>query len=166
MAFFGNSTAPANAQGLRETELAAGEFGLQIQYLEVQSPKEIEPAFQAASKGRAQAILVLRNPLTANHHARIVELALKSRFPTMYADREFVEAGGLMSYGADYIFMYRRVAYYVDRILKGAKPTDLPVEQPTKFEFVINLKTAKQIGLTIPQSMLYRADKVIKDAPG
>ena len=93
---------------------------------------------------------------------RIVGFALKSRLPSMYGTREFVDAGGLMSYGADLADSYRRVAYYVDRILKGAKPADLPVEQPTKFELVINLKTAKQIGLTIPQSMLYRADKVIK----
>ncbi len=162
VAFFGNSNAPGNPQVFKETEVAAGTFGLQIQYLEVQTPKEIEPAFQAASKGHAQALLVFRNPLTAIHHAWIAELAVKSRLPTMYADREFVEAGGLMSYGADYIFMYRRVATYVDRILKGAKPAELPVEQPTKFELVINLKTAKQIGLTIPQSLLYRADKVIK----
>ena len=162
VAFFGNSTAPANAQGLKESELAAAALGLQLQYLEVQSAKEIEPAFEAVSKGRAQAVLLLRNPLTANHHERIVELALKSRLPTLYADREFVEAGGLMSYGADYFFMYRRVAHYVDKILKGTKPADLPIEQPTKFELVINLKTAKQIGLTIPPTVLARADKVIK----
>jgi len=162
VAFFGNSTAPANAQGLKESELAAAALGLQLQYLEVQSAKEIEPAFEAVSKGRAQAVLLLRNPLTANHHERIVELALKSRLPTLYADREFVEAGGLISYGADYIFMYRRVAHYVDKILKGTKPADLPIEQPTKFELVINLNTAKQIGLTIPPAVLARADKVIK----
>ena len=93
---------------------------------------------------------------------RIAEFALKSRLPSMYSNRELVEAGGLMSYGRDLADNYRRVAYYVDKILKGAKPAELPVEQPTKFDFVINLKTAKQIGLTIPQSMLYRADKVIK----
>ena len=162
VAFFGNSTAPANAQGLKESELAAAALGLQLQYLEVQSAKEIEPAFEAVSKGRAQAVLLLRNPLTANHHERIVELALKSRLPTLYADREFVEAGGLISYGADYMFTYRRVAHYVDKILKGTKPTDLPIEQPTKFELVINLNTAKQIGLTIPPAVLARADKVIK----
>jgi putative ABC transport system substrate-binding protein len=161
VAFFGNSTAPAK-QSLKETEVAAGALGLQIQYLEVQSPKEIEPAFQAASTGRAQAVIILRNPLTAIHHVRIAELAIKNRLPTMYADREFVEAGGLMSYGADYTFMYRRVAVFVDKILKGTKPADLPVEQPTKFELVINLKTAKQIGLTIPPNVLARADKVIR----
>ena len=162
VAFFGNSNAPANAQVLRETELAAAPLGLQIQYLDVQSAEEIEPAFKALSNGRAQAVLLQRNPLTANHHERVLELALKSRLPTLYADREFVEAGGLISYGADYIFMYRRVAHYIDKILKGTKPADLPIEQPTKFEMVINLKTAKQIGLTIPPAVLARADKVIK----
>ena len=161
VAFFGNSTAPAQAQ-LREIELAAGELGVKVQYLDVPSPKEIEPALLAASKGRAQAVLITRNPVTAIHFARIAELAVKNRLPTMYADREFVEAGGLMSYGPDYIFLYRRVAVYVDKILKGTKPADLPVERPMKFEFVINLKTAKQIGLTIPPNVLARADKVIK----
>ena len=161
VAFFGNSTAPAQAQ-LREIELAAGELGVKVQYLDVPSPKEIEPALLAASKGRAQAVLITRNPVTAIHYARLAELAVKNRLPTMYADREFVEAGGLMSYGPDYIFLYRRVAVYVDKILKGTKPADLPVEQPMKFEFVINLKAAKQIGLTIPPNVLARADKVLK----
>jgi putative tryptophan/tyrosine transport system substrate-binding protein len=128
----------------------------------MKSPKEIEPALLAASKGRAQAVLINRNPVTAIHHVRIAELAVKSHLPTMYADREFVEAGGLMSYGPDYIFMYRRVAAMVDKILKGTKPADIPVEQPTTFEFFINLKTAKQIGLTIPPNVLARADNVIK----
>jgi putative tryptophan/tyrosine transport system substrate-binding protein len=162
VAFIGNSNATANAQVLRESELAAAPLGLEIQYLEIQNAKEIESAFQSLSKGRAQALLLQRNPLTAIHHARISELAVKSRLPTVYADREFVEAGGLISYGADYMFTYRRVAHYVDKILKGTKPADLPIEQPTKFDLVINLKTAKQIGLTIPQNVLARADKVIK----
>ena len=162
VAVFGNPTTPANAQSLREMERVAGELGVKLQYLEVQSPKEIEPTLLAASKGRAQAVLINRTPVTAVHYARIAELAIKNRLPTMYADREFVEAGGLMSYGADYIFMYRRAAVYVDKILKGTKPADLPVEQPTKFELVINLKTAKQIGLTIPPNVLARADEVIK----
>ena len=162
VAVFGNPTTPANAQSLREMERVAGELGVKLQYLEVQSPKEIEPALLAASKGRAQAVLINRTPVTAVHYARIAELAIKNRLPTMYADREFVEAGGLMSYGPDYIFMYRRVAVYVDKILKGTKPADLPVEQPMKFELVINLKTAKQIGLTIPPNVLVRADRVLK----
>jgi putative ABC transport system substrate-binding protein len=102
------------------------------------------------------------NPLTRGNAKRVADFALKSRLPSMHNGRESVEAGGLMSYGADQLDSHRRVAYYVDRILKGAKPADLPVEQPTKFELVINLKTAKQIGVTIPQSMLYRADKVIR----
>ena len=143
-------------------ERIAGELGVKLQYLEVQSPKEIEPAFQAASKGRAQAVLINRTPVTAIHYARIAELAINNRLPTMYADRQFVEAGGLMSYEPDYMFMYRRVAVYVDKILKGTKPADLPVEQPMKFELVINLKTAKQIGLTIPPNVSARADRVIK----
>jgi len=105
---------------------------------------------------------VLGSPLTRANQKRIADFALKNRLPSVYTTREAVDAGGLMYYGADLADSYRRVAYYVDRILKGAKPADLPVEQPTKFEFVINLKTAKQIGLTIPQSMLYRADKVIR----
>jgi putative ABC transport system substrate-binding protein len=105
---------------------------------------------------------VIGSALTRNNEKRTVGLALKSRLPSVYYNREAVEAGGLMSYGADLADSYRRVAYYVDRILKGAKPADLPVEQPTKFEMVINLKTAKQIGVTIPQSLLYRADRVIK----
>ena len=162
VAVFGNPTTPANAQSLREMERIAGELGVKLQYLEVQSPKEIEPALLAASKGRAQAVLINRTPVTAIHYARIAELAIKNRLPTMYADRQFVEAGGLMSYGQDYIFTYRRVAVYVDKILKGTKPADLPVEQPMKFELVINLKTAKQIGLTIPPNVLARADNVIK----
>src|SRR5262245_32910123 len=162
VAVFGNPITQANAQSLREMERVAGEFGVKLQYLEVRSPNEIEPALLAASKGRAQAVLINRTPVTAIHYARIAELAIKNRVPTMYADREFVEAGGLMSYGPDYIFMYRRVAVYVDKILKGTKPADLPVEQPMKFELVINLKTAKQIGLTIPPNLLARADKVIK----
>ena len=162
VAVFANPTRPANAQSLREVERVAGELGVKLQYLEVQSPMEIEPALLAASKGRAQAVLINRTPVTAVHYARIAELAIKNRLPTMYADREFVEAGGLMSYGPDYIFMYRRVAVYVDKILKGTKPADLPVEQPTKFEFIINLKTAKQIGLTIPPNVLARADRVIR----
>ena len=162
VAFFGNSTTPGNAQTLKDMERAAGELGVKLQYLEVQSPNEIEPALLVASKGRAQAVLINRTPVTAIHYARIAELAIKNRLPTMYADREFVEAGGLMSYGADYIFMYRRVAVYVDKILKGTKPADLPVERPMKFELVINLKTAKQIGLTIQPNVLARADKIIR----
>ena len=123
---------------------------------------DFEKVFAALSKQRPDGLYVPGGRLLRANQKRIVGFALKSRLPSMYSNRESVDAGGLMSYGADVAEGYRRVAYFVDRILKGAKPADLPVEQPTKFELVINLKTAKQIGLTIPQSMLYRADKVIK----
>jgi len=162
VAVLGTSTRPGNAQSLRETELAAGAFGVKLQYLDVLGPKDIETAFRAASKGRAEAVLVLNSPVLISQRTQIADLAVKSRLPAMYYRREYVEDGGLMSYGVNLSDLDRRAATYVDKILKGAKPADLPVEQPTKFEFVINLKTAKQIGLTIPQSVLYRADKVIK----
>ena len=162
VAVIGNSTNPGNAHELRETELAAAAFGVQIQYLDVLGSKDIETAFRAANKGRADALLVLGNPVLNAHRTKVADLAVKSRLPTTYTRPEFVEAGGLMTYGVSYNDLYRRAAYYVDKILKGAKPADLPVEQPTKFELVINLKTAKQIGLTIPPNVLARADKVIK----
>ena len=124
---------------------------------------DFEKVFAALNKQRPDGLYPFgAGGVMRPNQKRIVGFALKSRLPSMYGDKQFVEAGGLMSYGADFADSYRRVAYYVDRILKGAKPADLPVEQPTKFELVINLKTAKQIGLTIPQSLLYRADKVIK----
>ena len=162
VAVFGDSTNPGNAQSLRETELAAAAFGVQLQYLDVPGPKDIETAFRAASKGRADAVLVLGGPVVQSHRTQIVDLAAKSRLPATYNVPEFVEDGGLMSYGVSVNDLYRRAATYVDKILKGVKPADLPVEQPTKFELIINLKTAKQIGVTIPQSVLYQADKVIK----
>ena len=162
VAVLGNSTVPGNAQALRETELAAGAFGVKLQYLDIQNPKEIETAFRAASKGRADAVLVLGSQVVTSHPKQFVELVAKSQLPAIYWSPEFVEAGGLMTYSVSITDLFRRAAVYVDKILKGAKPADLPVEQPTKFELVINLKTAKQIGLTIPQSVLYRADKVIK----
>ena len=143
-------------------ELAARAFKVKLQYLDVLSPKDIETAFRAASKGRAEAVFVLAGPIFNSHRTQIADLAVKSRLPAIYTIREFVEAGGLMSYGASFTDLYRRAATYVDKILKGAKPADLPVEQPKKFELIINLKTAKQIGLTIPPNVLARADKVIK----
>ena len=162
MAVLGMSTRPGNAQALRETELAAGALGVRIQYLDVLNPKDIETAFRAASKGRADAVLVLANPVLVSHRTQIAELAVKSRLPAMYYRREYVEDGGLMSYDVSQNDLSRRAATYVDKILKGAKPADLPVEQPKKFEFIINLKAAKQIGLTIPPNVLVRADKVIR----
>ena len=162
VAVLGTSTNPGNAQALKEIELAAGAFKVQLQHLDVQSGKDIENAFRAASKGRADAVLVLAAPSLLTHRKQVVDLAVKNRLPAMYYRREFVEDGGLMSYGVNFADLDRRAAVYVDKILKGAKPADLPVEQPTKFELVINLKAAKQIGLTIPPNVLVRADRVIK----
>ena len=143
--------------------VAARALRLTIQPWEVRAGDDFEKVFAALSKERPNGLYVSGgSPRMMANRKRIADLALKSRLPSMYQNREFVDAGGLMSYDADLADSYRRVAYYVDKILKGAKPADLPVEQPTKFELVINLKTAKQIGLTIPQSLLYRADKVIK----
>jgi putative ABC transport system substrate-binding protein len=162
VAVLGTSTRPGNAQALREVELAAPAFKMQPQYVDVLSSKDIETAFRAASKGRAEAVLVLAGSVLNSHRTQIVDLAAKSRLPAIYARPEFVEDGGLMTYGVSITDLFRRAATYVDKILKGAKPGDLPVEQPTKFELVINLKTAKLIGLTIPPNVLARADKVIK----
>ncbi len=162
VAVFGSSTSPGNAQSLREVELAARAFKVQLQYLDVLAPKDIETAFRAASNGRADGVLVLNSPVFGSRRTQVVDLAVKSRLPATYWRSDFVEAGGLMSYGTSQNDLDRRVATYVDKILKGTKPADLPVEQPTKFEFAINLKAAKQIGLTIPPNVLARADKVIK----
>jgi putative ABC transport system substrate-binding protein len=154
---------PGTAREMQELlPVAARALGLTVQAWDVRAADGFEKVFAALSKERPDGLYVLAGPLVRANGKRIADFALKSRLPSMYAIRESVDAGGLMYYGADVADSYRRVAYYVDRILKGAKPADLPVEQPTKFELVINLKTAKQIGLTIPQSMLYRADKVIK----
>jgi ABC-type uncharacterized transport system substrate-binding protein len=162
VAVLGTSTSPGNAQNLKEMELAAGVLAVKLQYLDVLAPKDIETAFGAVRKGRAEAILVLDSSVFGPQRTQIVGLAVKSRLPAIYHRSGFVEAGGLMSYGVSYTDMDRRAATYVDKILKGAKPADLPVEQPTKFEFIINLKAAKQIDLTIPPNVVTRADKVIK----
>jgi putative ABC transport system substrate-binding protein len=162
VAVFGTSTVPGNAQQLRETELAAGALGVKLQHLDVLDPKDIEAAFRAASKGRADTVLVLLGPVFNSRRTQVVELAVKSRLPALYPQSEYVEDGGLMTYGVSVNDLFRRAATYVDKILIGAKPGDLPVEQPTRFELVINLKAAKQIGLTIPPNVLARADKVIK----
>jgi len=142
--------------------VAARALRLTLQPWDVRDTDGFERVFAALSKQRADGLYVIASPLMAANRKRIAGFALKSRLPSVYGSREDVEAGGLMSYGADLADSDRRVAYYVDRILKGAKPADLPVEQPTKFEFVINLKTAKQIGVTIPPNVLARADKVIR----
>ena len=154
---------PRNTFELKEVlPVAARALRLTIQRREVRDADDFERVFAALNKERPDGLYVPGDPLMTANQKRTIGFALESRLPSMYSNREAVEAGGLMSYGADIADSYRRVAYFVDRILKGAKPADLPVEQPTKFELVINLKTAKQIGLTIPPSVLYRADKVIK----
>ena len=155
---------PASVHEVKELlPVAARALKLTIQPWEIRAVDDFDKVFAALNKQRPDGLYPLTaGPLMRPNQKRIVDFAFKSRLPSVFSSREAVDAGGLMSYRADGADNYRRVAYYVDRILKGAKPADLPVEQPTKFELVINLKTAKQIGLTIPQSMLYRADKVIK----
>jgi putative ABC transport system substrate-binding protein len=155
-------TNPANAPLLRELELAAGALNVKLQYLGVLGSKDIETAFRAATKGSADAVLVLPGPIFNSNRSQIAKLAVKSRLPAIYSHSRYVIDGGLMTYGVNQTHLDRRAATYVDKILKGAKPADLPVEQPQKFEFIINLKAAKQIGLTIPPNVLVRADKVIK----
>jgi len=162
VAVLGTSTTPGTAQELKEAELAAGAFGVKLQYFNVLDPKDIEAGFRAASKERADAVLVLNSAILLSQRTQVVDLAAKSRIPAIYWAPEFVEAGGLMTYSVSFIDLHRRAATYVDKILKGAKPADLPVEQPKKFEFIINLKAAKQIGLTISPNVLVRADKVIR----
>jgi putative tryptophan/tyrosine transport system substrate-binding protein len=162
VAVLGTSTYPSNAEALRETELAAGAFGVKLQYLDVLSPKDIETTFRAASKGRADALLTLLNPVLISQPRHVVELAVKSHLPVIYYSIEYVEEGGFMTYSVKVTDLFHRAATYVDKILRGAKPADLPVEQPKKFELIINLKAAKQIGLMIPPNVLVRADRVIK----
>src|SRR5882724_5495051 len=158
----GNSNEPANPKTLKEIELVAGSFRVQLPPLDVLGSKDIETAFRAATKAHADAVIVLASAIVTDHRTEIANLALKSRLPAIYMSSIWVDDGGLMSYGTSLIDLSRRAATYVDKILKGAKPADLPVEQPKKFEFIINLKAAKQIGLTIPPNVLVRADKVIR----
>jgi putative tryptophan/tyrosine transport system substrate-binding protein len=147
---------------MRETEVTARALAVQLQRLEVRGPDDFDRVFQAATKEQAGALITLDDAFVFTQRTRIVNLAAKNRLPAIYGFREFVDAGGLMSYAANLSDMYRRTATYVDKILKGAKPADLPVEQPMKFEFIINLKAAKQIALTIPPNVLVRADTVIR----
>jgi putative ABC transport system substrate-binding protein len=162
IAVLSNPTNAVVLPQMKETKVAARALSVQLQPLEVRGVEEFETVFQSATKERAGALLTLDDSFIFTHRARIVKLAAKNRLPAIYGFREFVEDGGLMSYAANLSDMYRRAATYVDKILKGTKPEDLPVERPTKFEFVINLRTAKQIGLTIPPTVLARADRVIK----
>ena len=162
VAVLGTSTNPGNAQALKEIEVAAGVFGIKLQYLDVLGPKDIETSFRAAVKGRAAAILFqVAGPIAAQR-SQVAELAVNSWLPVMYELQSNVEAGGLMRYGVNRNDLDRRVAIYVDKILRGANPAVLPIEQPTQFDFIINLNAAKQIGLTIPPTVLARADKVIR----
>jgi putative ABC transport system substrate-binding protein len=151
---------PGNQIQLKGAEAAARVLGLDVQSLPVQAPNDLESAFRAARS--AGAVLAVDAPMFGNHRTRLVALAASGRLPAIYGFRAFVEAGGLMSYGVDVPYLYAGAGIYVDKILKGAKPADLPVEQPTKFELVINLKTAKALGLSIPPSLLLRADQVLE----
>jgi len=157
-----NATNPYAALVVRETEAAARTLGVQVQFLEVRGPDDFGNALPAAIRGRPDALILVEDPLTFRYRMQVADFAVRHRLPTTYGYREFAEAGGLMTLGPNLADMYRRAASYVDKILKGAKPGDLPVEQPTKFELVINLRTAKALGLTIPQSLLLRADQVIE----
>ena len=162
VAFLWGSSAQGALITKKETQAAAKALGLQFQSLEVRDSKDFDTVFEAATKGRAEALLTSPSSFLNTHQTRIIEFATKNRLPAMYAQPEFVDVGGLMSYAPNYADLFRRAAVYVDKILKGTRPGDIPVEQPTKFEFIINLKAAKQIGLTIPPNVLARADKVIK----
>ena len=161
VALLTNPANPASALFLREVEAAARALGVRLQTLETRNPQEIDSAFAAMTRERAGALLVLPDVIFLSQRRQIAELATKRRLPSVYGVREYAEAGGLMAYGANHIDLVRRAATYVDKILKGAKPADLPVAQPTKFDLVINLRTAKAIGLTIPPSLLARADQII-----
>ena len=162
VAVLSNPATQSHVLALKEVEVAARSLGVQLQILEARGSEEFDRAFAAMTRERASALLVLSDPVFLVYRTRLADLAAKSRLPAMYGLREHAEAGGLMAYAANYADLYRRAATYVDKILKGAKPGDLPVEQPTKFELVINLKAAKTLGLTIPQSVLIRADQVIQ----
>ena len=162
VATLGTSTVPQYANVIKEIEIVTKALEVKVQHLDVLNASDLENAFGAASKAVAGAVLVIGSPILNSHRTQIVALAAKSRLPVIYSRPEYVQDGGLLYYGTSFPDLFRRAATYVDKILKGAKPADLPIEQPTKFELVINLKTAKQIGLTIPPSVLARADKVIQ----
>jgi ABC-type uncharacterized transport system substrate-binding protein len=162
VAVLGNPANPANTAYLTVLRSVAQKLGVKLQSEEVRDPGGFDRAFASMSAGHAQALVVVIDPLTVRYRGRIAELAAKNRLPAMYGFREFVDAGGLMAYGVNVADLCRRAATYVDKILKGAKPAELPVEQPTKFELVINMKTAKGLGLTIPQTILLQADRVIE----
>jgi len=157
-----NPTNPTHARTLPQAQAAAGMLRVKLQRLQARDAAELATAFEAASRARADLVNVYGDPLTFGQGARIAELAMRHRLPTLHFFREGVEAGGLLSFGPDLPHIWRNVGKYVDKILKGAKPGDIPVEQPSKYELVINMKTAKALGLTIPQSLLVRADEIIQ----
>lgn len=157
-----NPGSPYTKSFLAERERVARELGLELPVIEAREPGELEPAFAAITRGRAGAVMVLTDVMFVTHRRTIVELAGRHRLPAVYGEREFVDAGGLLFYGASLVGMYRRAAFYVDRIAKGARPADLPVEQPTRLELVINLRTARALSLTLPPAFLLRADQVIE----
>ena len=157
-----NSLTPGGSQTMQQMQAVASSLKVQLAYKDIQSAVDIEGAFKSSGKSRPDAVLMLPNAVLLLHRKRVVELAADNRLPMMFDAKEYVESGGLSSYAADAVDLFRRSSIHVDKILKGAKPADLPVEQPTKFEFVINLKAAKQIGLTIPPNVLARADRVIR----
>ena len=162
VAFLWSPSNQSAADILKETETVARYLGVGIQSLEVKGPDDIEAVFRAATKGRANGLMVPQSGFFSFHLKRIIDLAEKNRLPAMYPNVAYVEAGGLMTYGEDRSEMFRRAAEIVDKILKGTKPADIPVERPKKFDLVINLKAAKQIGLTVPPNVLVRATKVIR----
>jgi putative tryptophan/tyrosine transport system substrate-binding protein len=162
VAVLGSSNRSGNAQSIKESEHVAAALRVKLQYLDVLSPKDLEGVFRAAKKQNAEAVLVLTGPIVTSQRTVIINLASKNRLPAIYDRAEFVQDGGLMTYSVSSTDLFRRAAVYVDKILRGAKPAELPVEQPKKFEFIINLKAAKQIGLIIPPNVLARADRVIK----
>jgi putative ABC transport system substrate-binding protein len=157
-----NAANPAAADFLAETRAAAGSLGFQLQSVEVRSPPDLDSAFEAVTRARPSALITLPDGMLLANRTRIIEFAAKSRLAAVFPDREFAEAGGLMAYGPSLASNFRRAAGYVDKILKGVKPSDLPIEQPTQFELVINLKTARTLGLSIPQSIAHRADRVLQ----
>jgi putative ABC transport system substrate-binding protein len=161
LAIVANVDYPEAVLEMRDVQAISKTLGLEVVKVEIQRADDISPAFEAL-KGRADALYVITDALVSNNRVRINTLALARRLPTMHGVREYVEAGGLMSYGADYSDLFRRAGDYVDKILRGAKPADIPVEQPTKFDLVVNLITAEALGLTVPPSLLARADRVIE----
>jgi putative ABC transport system substrate-binding protein len=162
VAVIANPTNPATAAGMKETEAAAVVLGLRLRLHTVRDEAEIERAFAAMAAERAEALVVLQDPTLSQHRERVVTLAARYRIPTIYPQVEWANAGGLVAYAASSVELFRRAAGQVDRILRGAKPGDLPVEQPTKFEMIVNMKTAKRLGLAIPQGLLLRADRIIE----